>query len=57
MEFKQLHVNYMQELMFRINDYFFYQFIYAFTDCYPYEEIYTKLKAEVDPFDRSNTTK
>lgn len=57
MQFKQLQMNYMQELMFRLNDYFFYQFIYAFTDVYPYEEIYQRLKSDVDPFDKKKIRK
>ena len=40
----------MQELMFRLNDYFFYQFVYAATDANPYSDIYERLKVEVDPF-------
>ena len=44
----------MQELMFRLSDYFFYQLLYAFTDVNPYEEIYERLKQESDPFDVQN---
>lgn len=40
----------MQELMFRLNDYFFYQFMYAATDANPYSDIYERLKIEIDPF-------
>jgi len=40
----------MQELMFRLNDYFFYQFVYAATDANPYSDIYERLTVEVDPF-------
>ena len=47
---KQLQINYMQELMFRLNDYFFYQFMYAATDANPYYDIYERLKIEIDPF-------
>ena len=57
MQFKQVQINYMQELTFRLNDYFFYQFLYAFTDANPYEEIYERLKQESDPFDARNKQK
>jgi len=40
----------MQELMFRLNYYFFYQFVYAATDANPYSDIYERLTVEVDPF-------
>ena len=40
----------MHELMFRLNDYFFYQFIYAITDANPYLDIMDRLKKEMDPF-------
>ena len=47
---KQLQINHMQELMFRLNDYFFYQFIYAITDANPYLDIIERLEVETDPF-------
>lgn len=50
LEMKQLQINYMQEMMFRLNDYFFYQFIYALTDVNPYLDIIERLKVETDPF-------
>jgi hypothetical protein len=37
-------------MMFRLNDYFFYQFIYAITDVNPYLDIIERLKVETDPF-------
>ena len=40
----------MHEVMFRLNDYFFYQFIYAITDANPYLDIYNRLLVELDPF-------
>ena len=41
----------MQELNFRLNDYFFYQIIYALTDANPYQDdILRRLKEEMDPF-------
>lgn len=50
LEMKQLQINHMQELMFRLNDYFFYQFIYAITDANPYLDIIERLEVETDPF-------
>ena len=47
---KQLQINHMHELMFRLNDYFFYQFIYAITDANPYLDIIERLQIEMDPF-------
>jgi hypothetical protein len=37
-------------VMFRLNDYFFYQFIYALTDANPYNDIYKRLLVDLDPF-------
>ena len=47
---KQIQYTYMQELMFRVNDYFFYQFLYALTDANPYVNVYERLKEDLDPF-------
>ena len=47
---KQLQINHMHELMFRLNDYIFYQFIYAITDANPYLDIIERLEIETDPF-------
>lgn len=51
----------MQELNFRLNDYFFYQIIYALTDANPYmDDILRRLKQEMDPFfkkEKSNKKK
>jgi len=40
----------MQEVLFRLNDYFFYQFLYAATDANPYWNLIERLTEEVDPF-------
>ena len=50
LDMKQLQINHMHEVMFRLNDYFFYQFIYAITDANPYIDIYNRLLIELDPF-------
>lgn len=50
MNIKQLQINYMQELIFRLNDYFFCQFIYAATDANPYQDLIDRLRVEIDPF-------
>ena len=47
---QQLQITYMQEVIFRLNDYFFYQLIYAATDANPYSDFIARLKEEVDPF-------
>ena len=47
---KQVKINYIQELIFRLNDYFFYQFLYAATDANPYWDIILRLREELDPF-------
>jgi len=47
---KQMQINYVQELMFRLNDYFFNQFLYAATDANPYWDMIEKLKQQIDPF-------
>jgi hypothetical protein len=49
LEMKQLQINHMHELMFRLNDYFFYQFIYAITDANPYFDIIERPQIESDP--------
>ena len=36
--------------MFRLNDYFFYQFLTPITDANPYEDIIERLTVENDPF-------
>jgi len=46
----------MQEVMFRLNDYFFYQLIYAATDVNPYTDIIDRLKNEIDPFAEEDLT-
>ena len=43
--------------MFRLNDYFFSQFLYAATDANPYQEIIDKLKLEIDPFSEGSRVK
>lgn len=47
---KQLQINHMQEVAFRLNDYFFYQLIYAATDTNPYQDFIQRMKAALDPF-------
>jgi hypothetical protein len=54
---KQIQITLMQELMFRLNDYFFSQFLYAATDANPYQEIIAKLKEEIDPFSEGTRSK
>lgn len=45
-----MQINYMHEVKFRLNDYFFYQWLYAMTDANPYWGIIERLRAEMDPF-------
>jgi hypothetical protein len=44
-------------LIFRLNDYFFYQFLNALTDANPYQDIIERLKVEIDPFNRDINNK
>jgi hypothetical protein len=40
----------MQEVIYRLNDYFFYQLVYGGTDSNPYTDFIARLREEVDPF-------
>lgn len=55
MRMKQLQIVHMQEVMFRLNDYVFYQLISAMTDVNPYQDIISRLKNELDPFVEDHT--
>lgn len=50
LQMKQLQILHMQQVTFRLNDYFFFQLIFAATDASPYSDIISRLKVELDPF-------
>lgn len=49
MKIRSLKLDYRQEYVFRVIDYFMYQFLYSLTDTNPYEDMRRRIEAKIDP--------